>query len=83
MDTLRLSAASSGAALIQAAAKAGIDLKVLDVLSEQARDIYGANLVLIRPDQVVAWRSGKTERLETVIPWVLGSEVASGPAPAR
>ncbi len=66
--------------MIKAAAKAGIDLKVLDVFSEQARDIYGADLVLVRPDQVVAWRSGKTERLETVIPRVLGSEIANGTA---
>lgn len=34
----------------------GLDLTVLDVPSPQARDLYEAPLVLIRPDQVVAWR---------------------------
>ena len=76
---LRLSAKSRGAALIAAAAQAGIELRVLDVSSEEAREIYGADLVLIRPDQVVAWRSSRTERLETVIPQALGSEVLNGP----
>jgi hypothetical protein len=75
---LRLSAKSKGAALIEAAAKAGIDLKVRDVSSEEAREIYGADLVLIRPDQVVAWRSSGTENLEMVLPRALGSEVLSG-----
>jgi 2-polyprenyl-6-methoxyphenol hydroxylase-like FAD-dependent oxidoreductase len=33
-------------------------LKVLDLESKEARDLYGADLVLIRPDQIVAWRGG-------------------------
>jgi hypothetical protein len=70
---LRLSAKSEGSALIEAAAKAGIELKVLDVVSEQARDIYGADLVLIRPDQIVAWRSNQTKATEAIIPRALGT----------
>ena len=31
-------------------------VKVLDLQSEEARDLYGADFVLIRPDQIVAWR---------------------------
>jgi 2-polyprenyl-6-methoxyphenol hydroxylase-like FAD-dependent oxidoreductase len=34
----------------------GLPLTVLDVASEEARCLYGADLVLIRPDQIVAWR---------------------------
>ena len=34
----------------------GVPLKVLDVPSADARDLYGADLALIRPDQYVAWR---------------------------
>jgi 2-polyprenyl-6-methoxyphenol hydroxylase-like FAD-dependent oxidoreductase len=75
---LRLSDKRDGAPLIKAAAGAGIDLKVLDVGSEQARDLYGADLVLIRPDQVVAWRSSQDDGAETVFPRVLGSQVLSG-----
>src|SRR5262249_18478037 len=64
---LRLSEKSDGTDLIEAAAKAGMELKVLDVFSEQARDIYRADLVLIRPDQVVAWRSTRADLPGTVI----------------
>jgi 2-polyprenyl-6-methoxyphenol hydroxylase-like FAD-dependent oxidoreductase len=39
-----------------AAAKAGLDLKVTTVDDEEARDLYESDLVLIRPDQIVAWR---------------------------
>ena len=31
-------------------------LKVLELKNEEARDLYGADFVLIRPDQIVAWR---------------------------
>ena len=31
-------------------------LKILDLNSEEARDLYRADFVLIRPDQIVAWR---------------------------
>jgi 2-polyprenyl-6-methoxyphenol hydroxylase-like FAD-dependent oxidoreductase len=75
---LRLSAKSEGAPLIKTAADAGIELKVLDVVSERARDIYGADLVLIRPDQVVAWRSNQSEAAEAIIPRALGTQVLQG-----
>ena len=45
------------AAAFDAAANAvGIDLKVLSCDDEEARDLYESDLVLIRPDQIVAWR---------------------------
>src|SRR5688572_21611539 len=34
-------------------------LKVLNLKSEEARDLYGADFVLIRPDQIVAWRGNE------------------------
>lgn len=40
----------------QAARAAGIDLKVICVPLREARDLYEADLALIRPDQIVAWR---------------------------
>ncbi len=39
-----------------AAATAGLDLKVITIDDEEARDLYESDLVLIRPDQIVAWR---------------------------
>ena len=36
-------------------------MKVFDLKTAEARDLYGADLVLIRPDQIVAWR-GDSDR---------------------
>ena len=52
---LRLGGAE-GARFVQS----GLPLTVFDLKTEQARDLYGADLVLIRPDQIVAWR-GNTD----------------------
>ncbi len=54
---LRLgSNAPSGSRLADAAAQAGIPFNVLDCPYADARDLYGCDLALIRPDQHVAWR---------------------------
>jgi 2-polyprenyl-6-methoxyphenol hydroxylase-like FAD-dependent oxidoreductase len=39
-----------------AAAAQKIPLSIVAVTTEGARDLYGADLALIRPDQIVAWR---------------------------
>ncbi len=44
------------AALTGAAAERGVPLKVVDIDDEHARCLYQRDLVLIRPDQHVAWR---------------------------
>jgi len=46
------------AAIEVAAIKAGLPLKVLDLPNPDLRDLYEADAALIRPDQIVAWRSG-------------------------
>jgi hypothetical protein len=43
-------------AVADAAAGRGVPLEVLEVRSEEAREIYGADLVLVRPDRHIAWR---------------------------
>ena len=48
--------AADGAALAAAAQQRGVPFKVLDVPQADARDLYGADLALVRPDQYVAWR---------------------------
>lgn len=54
---LRLGGTSADAsALRDAAAEYGVPLAVVDVPGEAARDRYGADLVLVRPDQHIAWR---------------------------
>ena len=42
--------------LVQAAARSRVPLAVLDIDVPDARRLYGRNLVLVRPDQHVAWR---------------------------
>ena len=43
---------------VQGARGLGIDLRVVDVPGDEARDLYEADLALVRPDQIVAWRGG-------------------------
>lgn len=45
-----------GEEFIAAADKVGMKLTVIDIDSDQALELYRDPLVLIRPDQVVAWR---------------------------
>lgn len=44
---------------IAAAASAKLPLTVLDLSSEQIRDVYEADFALVRPDQIVAWRGNR------------------------
>jgi 2-polyprenyl-6-methoxyphenol hydroxylase-like FAD-dependent oxidoreductase len=43
------------------ASELGLNFKVVDLESDEARDLYAADLALIRPDQVVAWRGNGRE----------------------
>jgi 2-polyprenyl-6-methoxyphenol hydroxylase-like FAD-dependent oxidoreductase len=43
-------------AIESAARKLGLPLAVIDVASEEARDLYARDLVLVRPDHHVVWR---------------------------
>jgi 2-polyprenyl-6-methoxyphenol hydroxylase-like FAD-dependent oxidoreductase len=47
---------ASAEPFVTAAASLGIPLKIVDAASEEARALYEADLALIRPDQMVAWR---------------------------
>ena len=48
---------------VETAAKAlGVPLSIVDVAMKEARDLYQADLALIRPDQIVAWR-GNSQRM--------------------
>ena len=58
---LRLSHRADGRQIAAAAAAFGLDMKVVDLQSDEARDLYQADLVLIRPDQIVAWRGNSDE----------------------
>jgi len=69
---LRLCSKTKAQNLVAAAAAAGIDLKVLDLSIDGVRDIYGADLVLVRPDQIVAWRANAVHDPNAILSRVLG-----------
>jgi len=50
----------------------GLPLEVLDLKIPEARDLYRADLVLIRPDQIVAWRGNDDTGAAGVIEKLLG-----------
>jgi 2-polyprenyl-6-methoxyphenol hydroxylase-like FAD-dependent oxidoreductase len=51
----------------RAAGPLGIDLKIVELKSEEARDLYEAEFALIRPDQIVAWRGDSDARAPEVL----------------
>jgi 2-polyprenyl-6-methoxyphenol hydroxylase-like FAD-dependent oxidoreductase len=53
---LKLDPAAESAPIHRAAAKVGLPLKVLELYKSSIRALYERPLVLIRPDQHVAWR---------------------------
>jgi hypothetical protein len=53
---LRLDTGDRRGRVVAAAAQRGLPLAVLDVRSREALPLYGHRLVLVRPDQHVAWR---------------------------
>ena len=57
LTLLRLGPSPRDAAQFAAAAATlGIPLATVNLATEEARDLYEADLALIRPDQIVAWR---------------------------
>lgn len=62
-----------GAAFEQAAAERGLALSVVHLDDEHVRELYGADLVLVRPDHHVAWRGDHVPQgADAVLDVVLG-----------
>jgi 2-polyprenyl-6-methoxyphenol hydroxylase-like FAD-dependent oxidoreductase len=58
---LQLGPRPADAAPFRAAAESlNVPLSIVHVASDEARALYQADLALIRPDQIVAWRRGKS-----------------------
>jgi hypothetical protein len=69
----------TAAAFASAANELGVGLHVVDVGSQPARDLYEADLALIRPDQIVAWRGGAdASNVERVLRIVTGYDPVAG-----
>jgi len=77
---LRLGASSPcGQALVDAAQRRGVPLKVHTITSQKAIDAYERKLVLVRPDGQVAWRSDSEPDLPLqIIDIVRGQTGAAG-----
>ena len=70
---LRLGPNAPNATPFAAAAKAlNLPLAIVDVASDEARDLCQADLALIRPDQIVAWRGHSTEGADRVLRKAVG-----------
>ena len=55
------------------AAKMGIDLRAVAHRSQALLDLYEAPLILIRPDQIVAWRGFTAESAPRLLATVTGA----------
>jgi 2-polyprenyl-6-methoxyphenol hydroxylase-like FAD-dependent oxidoreductase len=74
---LQLTADADAAALDDAAALRRVPLRVLDLSHlPRLRSLYDADLVLVRPDQHVAWRGGPEVAADAVLDGALGARVA-------
>jgi len=58
---LRLNLEAETAGWAEAFAAAGLDLVTVSPPAPQLRDLYEADLALIRPDQIVAWRGARAD----------------------
>jgi 2-polyprenyl-6-methoxyphenol hydroxylase-like FAD-dependent oxidoreductase len=61
-----------GEAFAAAAARIGMELEIVTVDRPDVAALYEETLVLIRPDQVVAWRGSDESTVEAVVETVLG-----------
>ena len=62
-------------ALLQAANDAGIPIETIAIADRRAASLYGAKLVLVRPDGHVCWRGDSVENPKRVIDIVRGLEM--------
>jgi 2-polyprenyl-6-methoxyphenol hydroxylase-like FAD-dependent oxidoreductase len=63
---------NEGAGFQAEARRRGLEMTVVDAKSEEARALYGADLALIRPDQVVAWRGNDSRSAAAVLARLTG-----------
>jgi 2-polyprenyl-6-methoxyphenol hydroxylase-like FAD-dependent oxidoreductase len=64
-----------------AARRRQLPLTVLPLHHPEARDLYEADLALIRPDQIVAWRGAAGSDPDVVLSRLLGARPAPQPSP--
>ncbi len=62
----------AGAGFVREAQHRGLELTVVDLASSQVRELYGADLALIRPDQIVAWRGNDDREAASILARLTG-----------
>jgi hypothetical protein len=65
--------ASDFSAFVDAARNLTLDLKVVRHLASDLSQLYEAHLVLIRPDQIVAWRGSDATQAQAVLNQACGA----------
>ena len=76
---LRLDERADPAPLAAAATNQGVPLKVVDLIGKGLRDRYEADLVLVRPDQHVAWRGDTTPAdVTALVDLIRGKKTSAG-----
>ena len=70
--TLLCLARHPGNEFVEAAKRRALPLTLVTLGSQEARDLYAADLVLIRPDQIVAWRGNSDQAADTVLARLTG-----------
>jgi 2-polyprenyl-6-methoxyphenol hydroxylase-like FAD-dependent oxidoreductase len=70
---LALDGTAATDALTQAAERAGVPLTVFALRDPSLRELYGAPLALIRPDQYVGWRGGHIDDADRLIATLCGN----------
>jgi 2-polyprenyl-6-methoxyphenol hydroxylase-like FAD-dependent oxidoreductase len=75
---LQLGLQADPRSLVEAAARADVPLRVVDLSAHaRLRELCGADLVLVRPDQHVAWRGEQVEDAEALLAEVTGADLAA------
>ena len=63
---------AAGKTLADAATRRGLEIKSIQIDAPQLRELYGADLVLIRPDQMIGWRGDTCPNADEVWDLLLG-----------
>jgi 2-polyprenyl-6-methoxyphenol hydroxylase-like FAD-dependent oxidoreductase len=78
MTLLRFAPGADPAPVLDAATRRGMPLTLVDLGDlPQLRPRYAANLVLVRPDQHVAWRGDAVAEPEALLARVLGEDITA------
>ena len=65
LTLLRFNGQGDPAPMLEEAARHNIPLHLVEIASDQARQVYGTDLALVRPDQHLAWR-GNAAKIEAL-----------------